>query len=90
MTSAAFSPDGGRIVTASSGKTARIWDAHRGAARGSNRLVCGGASSIRSPVRKDFSWDCPPRLMCAGGRPASRAATKWQARPMTPIGARRA
>ena len=29
--SAAYSPDGTRIVTASEDKTARIWDAHTGA-----------------------------------------------------------
>ena len=30
MTSAAFSPDGKRIVTASGDKTARVWDAATG------------------------------------------------------------
>ena len=32
MTSAAFSPDGSRIVTASDDKTARVWDAATGKA----------------------------------------------------------
>jgi WD40 repeat protein len=49
VTSAAFSPDGARIVTASNDRTARLWDANTGAEiaalRGHEDRVTGAAFS---------------------------------------------
>ena len=61
--SAAFSPDGSRIVTASWDKTARIWDAATGkeiaVLRGHEGAVCSAAFSpdgsriVTASVRQD-------------------------------------
>ena len=69
MKSAAFSPDGQRIVTASQDGTARVWDAASGGQIGDRskamRTLCGArrsaptarASSPRLRTRRSRIWD---------------------------------
>ena len=74
MTSAAFSPDGSRIVTASWDKTARIWDVHLATmqAKGLLAEVCqhlmiGFSSMTRDEMRLAGYPDSePPIDVCAG------------------------
>jgi WD40 repeat protein len=63
VTAAAFSPDGARIVTASSDKTARLWDAATG--KGPARLVHHGTVSTAA-----FSPDGAKIMTVSFGEPA--------------------
>ena len=64
--SASFSPDGARVVTSSSDKTARLWDAKTGAAIA---VLRGHSSAVRSPAFSPdgarvvtASWDRTARI----------------------------
>ena len=80
--SAAFSPDGKRIVTASSDKTARLWDGETGKPIGepllAMRMLCGARRS--APTASASS----PRLVttrrgCGTAKPASRSVSRSRA-----------
>ena len=77
MWSAAFSPDGRRIVTASDDKTARIWDAANGQPIGEPLRGHDGAvmSAAFSPDGK--------RIVTAS---ADKTARVWDAATGQPIG----
>lgn len=66
ITSAAFSPDGRRIVTASADHTARIWDAHEGRLlaqlKGHAASVCEASFSPDSRRIVTASEDCTARV----------------------------
>jgi WD40 repeat protein len=72
--SAAFSPDRSRIVTASSDKTARIWDAARGkeiaVLRGHEDDVYSAAFSPDGARIVTASWDNTARIWDAASGPA--------------------
>jgi WD40 repeat protein len=74
VSSAAFSPDGARIVTASSDNTARIWDAHFTTMSSTKDLlieVCrrrlrGFATLSRDEMRLAGYPDSTPIDVCEG------------------------
>ena len=81
--SAAFSPDGKRIVTASVDKTARLWDAETGKQIGAplRRPRAPRVIARRSAPTASAS---SPRLRtrprgCGTPRPASKSARRWSA-----------
>ena len=75
--SAAFSPDGQRIVTASSDKTARVWDAASGKPIG--EPLTGHEGMVRSAA---FSPD-GKRIVTASD---DKTARVWDAESLKPIG----
>ena len=77
MLSAAFSPDGKRIVTASEDKTARLWDAETGKPIGEPLKGHEGAVSSAA-----FSPD-GKRIVTAS---ADKTARLWDAETGKPIG----
>ena len=77
MSSAAFSPDGKRIVTASVDKTARLWDAETGKPIG--EPLKGHADSVSSAA---FSPD-GKRIVTAS---EDKTARLWDAETGKPIG----
>ena len=88
--SAAFSPDGTRIVTASYDKTARVWDAatgqpigeplkgHDGAVSSAALAPTASASSLPPTTRRRASGRSFPirKHWCRPPRPLSRAASR--------------
>jgi WD40 repeat protein len=75
VTSASFSPDGLRIVTASRDKTAKVWDAVSGA------LVLSLEGHTESVESVSFSPD-GSRIVTAGGR--DKTARIWNASSVVP------
>ena len=81
MWSAAFSPDGGRVVTASADNTARLWDAKTGAALATlsgHTDRCGARRSARTAAASSPRPRTTPRG-CGMPRPARRSATLSEA-----------
>ena len=89
VSSAAYSPDGTRIVTASVDKTARIWDARTGA----QLVVLSGHDGIghvrrllarRHTHRHRLVGQDRAHLGCAHGRAARRALRTWRESSIPP------
>ena len=83
--SAAFSPDGKRIVTASEDKTARVWDAATGKPIGEPLKGHEGAVIARrsAPTASASSPRLVTRRRASGTpRPASRSASRSKAMRM--------
>ena len=92
MYSAAFSPDGKRIVTASADKTARVWDAETGKPigeplKGHDGIVCSAAFSpdgkriVTASQDKRHGYGTSfaiPRHLCRTPRPFPRCLTPTQ------------
>ena len=89
VASAAYSPDGTRIVTASSDKTARIWDARTGAQLA---VLSGHGDAVdirrllarRHAHRHRLGGQDRADLGCAHGRAARRAVRPWRSSSSPP------
>ena len=78
MLSAAFSPDGKRIVTASEDKTARLWDAETG-------------KPIGEPLKGHEAYACASAAFSPDGKrivtaSEDKTARLWDAETGKPIG----
>ena len=82
--SAAFSPDGKRVVTASDDKTARVWDAETGA---EIALLKGHDNSVRSAA---FSPDGKRVVTASCGQDRARLGRKQNSARQHPSGRLRA
>jgi AAA-like domain/WD domain, G-beta repeat len=83
--SAAFSPDGRRVVTASADRTARVWDGEKGTViaelRGHQGLTPGAARRGSGPLPTSGTRTLPSESLATIARTAGRLAGKLGAWP---------